>query len=39
MAGRETNSTWKKFLETTHSQLDARYLKIGVLLKRRYFTH
>jgi hypothetical protein len=39
MMGRETNSTLKSFLETTRSQLDARYVKIGALLNRRYFTH
>jgi len=37
MAGRETDPTLKKFLETTKGQLEARYAKVGALLSRRYF--
>jgi hypothetical protein len=39
MVGMETDAGLKKFLETTKSQLDSRYAKVGALLKRRYFTH
>ena len=39
MVGLEPDPGLKKFLETTHSQLDARYTKVGELLNRRYFTH
>jgi hypothetical protein len=39
MVGLETDAGLKKFLETTHAQLDARYTKVGELLNRRYFTH
>ncbi len=39
MVGLETAPGLRKFLETTQSQLDARYAKVGALLNRRYFTH
>jgi hypothetical protein len=39
MVGLETDPALKQFLETTHSQLEARYAKVGALLDRRYFTH
>jgi hypothetical protein len=39
MVGLETDPALKKFLETTKAQLEARYLKVGALLNRRYFTH
>jgi hypothetical protein len=39
MIGLETNPALKKFLETTKTQLDVRYAKVGDLLNRRYFTH
>jgi hypothetical protein len=39
MVGLETDPALKKFLETTKSQLEARYMKVGALLNRRYFTH
>jgi hypothetical protein len=39
MAGLETDPVLKKFLETTKTQLDEHYAKIGALLNRRYFTH
>jgi hypothetical protein len=39
MHERETDPALKKFLETTHAQLDAHYAQIGALLNRRYFTH
>ena len=39
MVGRETDPGLKKFLETTRTQLDEHYEKVGALLKRRYFTH
>jgi hypothetical protein len=39
MIGLETNPALKKFLETTKTQLDVRYAKVGGLLNRRYFTH
>jgi hypothetical protein len=35
----ETEPGLKKFLETTKTQLDERYAKVGALLSRRYFTH
>jgi hypothetical protein len=38
MAEREPDPALKKFLETTSSQLNSRYDKVGALLKRRYFT-
>jgi hypothetical protein len=34
----ETDPGLKKFLETTKSQLDEHYAKVGALLNRRYFT-
>jgi hypothetical protein len=37
MVGLETDPTLKKFLETTKSQLESRYAKVGELLNRRYF--
>jgi hypothetical protein len=39
MVGLETDPGLKKFLETTHDQLEARYAQVGALLNRRYFTH
>jgi len=39
MVGLEPDPGLKKFLETTKSQLDAHYAKVGALLNRRYFTH
>jgi hypothetical protein len=39
MVGRETDPGLKQFLETTKSQLDEHYTKVGTLLNRRYFTH
>jgi hypothetical protein len=39
MVGLETNPELKKFLQMTRSQLDARYVRVGDLLNRRYFTH
>jgi hypothetical protein len=39
MIGLETNPALKRFLETTKTQLDVRYTKVGDLLTRRYFTH
>jgi hypothetical protein len=39
MLGLETDPGLRKFLESTKSQLDARYEKVGALLNRRYFTH
>jgi hypothetical protein len=39
MVGLETNPVLKKFLETTKTQLEARYAKVGALLNKRYFTH
>jgi uncharacterized lipoprotein YehR (DUF1307 family) len=39
MVGLEPDPALKKFLETTKSQLDTRYAKVGALLNRRYFTH
>jgi predicted small lipoprotein YifL len=39
MVGRETDPALKKFLETTKTQLQAHYEKVGALLNRRYFTH
>jgi hypothetical protein len=38
MVGLETVPALKKFLETTKAQLDERYVKVGALLNRRYFT-
>ena len=38
MVGVETDPTLKKFLETTKTQLEARYANVGALLNRRYFT-
>jgi hypothetical protein len=34
----ETDPALKKFLESTKAQLDTRYVKVGALLNRRYFT-
>jgi hypothetical protein len=39
MIGLEPDPALKKFLETTHAQLNARYAKVGALLNHRYFTH
>ena len=39
MLGLETNPGLRRFLETTRTQLEARYAKVGALLNRRYFTH
>jgi hypothetical protein len=39
MVGLETDPGLKKFLETTKTQLEDRYTKVGALLNRRYFTH
>lgn len=39
MLALESNSALKKFLESTKSQLDECYAKVGALLDRRYFTH
>jgi hypothetical protein len=39
MVGLEPDPGLKKFLETTKTELDARYAKVGALLERRYFTH
>jgi hypothetical protein len=39
MVGLEPDPALKKFLETTKTQLDEHYAKIGALLNRRYFTH
>jgi hypothetical protein len=39
MIERETDPGLRKFLETTHAQLEAHYTKVGELLNRRYFTH
>jgi hypothetical protein len=39
MVGLETDPGLRKFLETTKSQLDAHYMKVGALLNRSYFTH
>ena len=38
MVGLETDPTLRKFLETTKTQLESRYAKVGSLLNRRYFT-
>jgi hypothetical protein len=38
MVGLEPDPALKKFLETTKSQLEAHYAKVGALLNRRYFT-
>jgi hypothetical protein len=35
----ETDPALRKFLETTRTQLETRYTKVGSLLNRRYFTH
>jgi hypothetical protein len=35
----ETDPGLRKFLETTKTQLEERYAKVGALLNRRYFTH
>jgi hypothetical protein len=39
MIGLEKDPGLKKFLETTHGQLEERYAAVGALLNRRYFTH
>jgi hypothetical protein len=39
MIERETDPGLKKFLETTHAQLESHYAKVGELLNRRYFIH
>jgi hypothetical protein len=38
MVGLETDPALRKFLETTRTQLEERYAKVGDLLDRRYFT-
>jgi hypothetical protein len=38
MVDLEPDPTLKKFLETTRTQLEAHYAKVGALLNRRYFT-
>ncbi len=35
----ETEPVLRKFLQTTKTELDSRYAKVGELLNRRYFTH
>jgi hypothetical protein len=35
----ETDPGLKKFLDSTKTQLDDHYAKVGALLNRRYFTH
>jgi hypothetical protein len=37
MVTKEPDPGLKKFLETTHTQLDDRYSKVAALLNRRYF--
>jgi hypothetical protein len=39
MVGLETDPGLKQFLETTRTQLEAYYAKVGGLLNRRYFAH
>lgn len=39
MLGLETDPGLRKFLESTKTQLDARYEKVGAQLNRRYFAH
>lgn len=39
MVGIETDPALRKFLETTQTELEERYAKVGALLSRRYFTH
>lgn len=39
MVGMESDPGLKKFLETTRTQLDTHYARVGALLDRRYFTH
>ena len=39
MVGLETDPALRKFLETTKTQLEERYAKVGELLNHRYFTH
>jgi hypothetical protein len=39
MLERETAPGLRTFLESTKSQLETRYAKVGALLNRRYFTH
>jgi hypothetical protein len=39
MIGLETNPELKRFLETMKRQLDAGYVTVGGLLKRRHLTH
>jgi hypothetical protein len=39
MIDRESSPALKKFLESTHSELDGRYKQVDALLDRRYFTH
>jgi hypothetical protein len=39
MTGLETDPGLRKFLETTKTQLEVRYAKVGALLNRRYFIH
>jgi hypothetical protein len=38
MVGLEADPRLKKFLETTHAQLEDRYSRVGALLEHRYFT-
>lgn len=39
MINRETNPGLKKFLESTHSELNNQYQTVDELLEKRYFTH
>jgi hypothetical protein len=39
MVGLEPDPALREFLQTTKTQLEARYAKVGALLNRRYFTH
>jgi hypothetical protein len=39
MVGLEPDAGLKKFLQTTHDQLEAQYAIVGALLNKRYFTH
>jgi hypothetical protein len=39
MLEKESSPELKKFLESTHSDLDGHYKQVDTLLDRRYFTH
>lgn len=39
MTAKETNSALKKFLESTHAELNEQYQSVDSLLEARYFTH